>query len=205
MARLDRRKTGYIAPEDTNSQFKEEYCEKLVNMGKKGKSVAEFCADVSKSERTFLFWRQMYPQFQTAYEHYITNAKAYWSKLGHANVINYFDPKGGEQFDTNLFKFITGGRFGMSHNREIDDVELGDGDATSQHRRAIKSLLDNKLSPQQALAVSQMLLDSIKIEEYVRLTQRVAELEKHTAANQSPINSSAIADEPEYEEETNDV
>lgn len=204
----NKQKIGYKAPlkPGTNiparSSFELKYCDVLIEHGKKGHSFAEFCAEVGVSEITGRSWRK-HAEFMEAYNQFIAYSKAWWNQQAQAHLTTYVDAKeGGTKFDTNLFKFITGGRFGMSHQPDIDLPELETGSFDKKHRAALRALARGQITPNQASVISQMLKDAIEIEMHTTMSNRLDEVEKRLEGNTAPKLASKVADEPEYTEST---
>lgn len=185
--------------------YKPEYCEKIIEMGKDGKSLAEFCSEVGICEDTSYHWAKRFPRFKEAKALWRTHSKAYWCKFGHDNVLSIcvIDKEDGTltttRMDTNLYKFITGGRFGMSHQPDIHLPNLTKGALSKRHQVALKALAEGKITPNQAATISTMLKNSIDIETYAELRAEIAKLESKINTLQSTKMVTKVADEPEYE------
>jgi len=202
---VDKRKVGVKAAmkPGTNiparSSFELEYCDKLIEHGKKGHSFAEFCADVGVHEETGRRWRK-HPEFMEAYKKFFAYSKAWWNQQAQCHLTTYIDAKeGGTKFDTNLFKFITGGRFGMSHQPDIDLPELESGSLDQKHRAAMRALARGQLTPNQAAVISQMLKDAMDIDAHGDMKQRMEEIERRIAEMGAHKPMGKVAEEPAYE------
>lgn len=62
--------------------YKPEYCEKLVEMGKKGETVAMFCRDVGIYKDLFYEWVETYLDFKDAKKKHDVNWEANSDQLG---------------------------------------------------------------------------------------------------------------------------
>jgi hypothetical protein len=205
---VDKRKVGVKAAlkPGTNiparSDFELEYCEKLIEHGKKGHSLAEFCEDIGICEQTARRWRK-HPEFMEAYQKFITFSKAWWNQQAQCHLTTYVDAKeGGTKFDTNLFKFVTGGRFGMSHQPDIDLPGLESGTLDAKHRVALRALARGQITPNQAATISQMLKDAIDIEAHGEMKERMEIIEKRLAEMGMQKQITKVAEEPEYTDST---
>lgn len=193
-----RYKPGTHIPVQSSYELK--YCDKIVEAGKKGHSFTQFCASIEVSKRVVIDWRTKYPEFEAAYQDFVMHARAYWEKLGQEYVITVQEENGaGEKFDTSLYKFITGGRFGMSHQPDIDIPELETGTLDQKHRAAMRALARGQLTPNQASVISQMLKDAMDIDAHGDMKQRMEEIERRIAEMGGHKPMGKVAEEPEYE------
>jgi hypothetical protein len=184
----------------SQSGYKLEFCEMLIEHGKQGHSFAEFCSAISKSERAAYCWRAKYPEFHAAYEEFMAHSKAWWNQQAQLHLTTYFDSKeGGTRFDTNLFKFITGGRFNMSHQTSIDLPGIESGSLDKRHRAALKALARGEITPNQAATISAMLKDAIDIETFATLEGKLEEIQKKVDNLGQMKMTPRIAEEPEFE------
>lgn len=175
--------------------YEVKYCADLIELGKQGKSVAEFCLLAMITERTFHEWCKKYPEFQEAKFKARAYAEAWWAALAQQNIVTYPEsPK----IDTSLFKFITGGRFGMSGKPKLN-LDLAGKSIQEQQNVAIEAMESGEILPEQAADIANVLKASISVEEHEALMSKVEELEKKLAAMTSMKMGNKVADEPEYE------
>ena len=65
------------------SQYRPEYCERVIELGKEGASPAQMAADLGISHRNTLDdWAEVHPEFSEAYTHARTQAQAWWERKG---------------------------------------------------------------------------------------------------------------------------
>lgn len=97
------------------SLYRPEYCAKLIDMGKEGRGVSEFCSDVGISRNTFYVWSDAHPEFAEARELHRAHCQAWWEKAGREgmfmqtfnatiwtkNMNNRFREEWGEKVDVN--------------------------------------------------------------------------------------------------------
>lgn len=190
-----------IKTEPGNYKYISAYPNKLIKMGMEGKSIPDFCVAADICEPTYWRWVRTIPEFKKAHFKYKTFAKKYWMEFGAKNVVTYVGEKGeGEKFDTSLYKFITGGRFGMSNNPDIELLQLGVGSLQKQQRDAMKALANGHITMQQASAISSMLKEAIDIDTHVELKSKIEELERVIKDLKKQPTITKQAEEPEYDE-----
>ena len=182
----------------TTSAFRGEYCQKLIEMGKKGDSICMFCAAVGISEHTFYEWVDKYPPFDKANKEAKAYAQAWWESFGQQYVVTQYDKSGGETFNYNLYRLIVGGRFGLATSPKVRNKKLGKGSLADKAQAMMEMLGDGDLQTEQAKALSGVLKDIIAIEEHTDLKDKIAGMEAKMEAMGALTPSAKIAEEPEY-------
>jgi hypothetical protein len=75
------------------SEYKEEYCEKVIELMKDGASKAEVCLELSCAFQTFLDWQKQNPNFLEAVKRGLHLSKGKWEQIGRkaafGNVENF--------------------------------------------------------------------------------------------------------------------
>lgn len=202
MGRVSRDTGKYLDHNETWNKFKPEYCEKLIEMGKQGKSRSQFCSAISICQDTFYGWLKMFKEFHQAYQLFKIHSRAWWEQQGQENLIQVYDAEGGGiKFDTSMWKFTVGGRFGMSSKKENDGLDLSKGNLQKQQKDALKALAQGEISQEQALAISQMILDAAKLEEHTEIKTKLDEIEARLNSGAAVVTQTKEAKEPEYEED----
>lgn len=105
-----------------------------------GGSIPEFCLSEDIDRDTFDNWCKRYPHMQAAKIKGKQLAEGYWMKLGRDHIVTETRKVGKAtittKFDTNLYKFIMGGRFGHTADRDahqrLDEIERKLNSSTSQ-------------------------------------------------------------------------
>lgn len=69
-------------PSVSQYEYKPEYCDKLIEMGKIGGTIAMFCADLGIYKEIFYQWCEKYPEFSDAKKRHTENWEAYSDKIG---------------------------------------------------------------------------------------------------------------------------
>jgi hypothetical protein len=181
------------------SAFKPEYCDMLINMGKEGKSIAQFCSRIERGENAVRAWRKAYPVFEDAYQTFLIHSKAYWEALGNEYITTVKGFGGsGVQFDTALYKYITGGRFNHSHQKDIDLPALREGSLHDKLLVVLDAASKGDITPNQATALTSIIRDGIDIEIHSEMKQQMIELKKRVDDLGQQKILPKVAEEPEY-------
>lgn len=75
---------GYVFGRPT--KYRPEYCEKVIEWGKLGKSRAWMCAQLEITYPTMLDWEQAHPNFSYALARAQMHSQAHWEDQGHDNI-----------------------------------------------------------------------------------------------------------------------
>lgn len=193
---------GTINPK-TTSLYKGSYCQLLIEMGKEGKSVTQFCSKVDICEETFYAWCNKYPDFMKAKVQQKVHSKAYWQAYGEGYVTTVVEEKGaGIKFDTNLYKFIVSGRFGMGYAKERDPTETEDfsqGTIKERYEKVMKAVAKQHISPEQATSYIDMIKSAIPIDTHDVLLNTIIALDGQVKELKKMKTETKIADEPDFE------
>lgn len=69
------------------TDYRPEYCDKVVELGKMGKSLAHICAEIGVARSTIHLWMNTYPQFSEAIELSRAYAQAWWEDRAQEQVV----------------------------------------------------------------------------------------------------------------------
>lgn len=64
------------------SEYREEYCDTVLECGKQGYSLLEMAFTVCRSYNTFLAWQDQYPEFMTSVKQAQRLSQAWWERKG---------------------------------------------------------------------------------------------------------------------------
>lgn len=113
------------------TDYREEYCEKLIEAMYEGKSVERFCRDIRIAKNTFYNWLKKYPELRDAFDLGRNDCEAYWEEW----LVNRLESK---DVNSNLVKLLMTNRFGWSdkqeHKVEVDDTT----NKLNEHKEAYK-------------------------------------------------------------------
>jgi hypothetical protein len=99
------------------TNYKPEYCQRVLDLGNQGYSLAMIIADIGAGSRqTIENWKKAHPEFLDAITRAHELALAHWERLGLANT-------GNREFNSNLYRIIMAARFAADGYREKQVIE----------------------------------------------------------------------------------
>jgi hypothetical protein len=109
--------TRPIAKVGRPTNYKPEYCQRVLDLGNQGYSLAMIIAEIGAGSRqTIENWKEAHPEFFDAITRARELALAYWERMGLANT-------GNRDFNSNLYRIIMAARFAADGYREKQVVE----------------------------------------------------------------------------------
>ena len=96
------------------------YCEEVVALGKKGKSIEQICFDLNTPVRTLYEWRDRHPEFSQALEDAKAFEQAWWESQAHAYMV---ETKDGPKLNASLWSRSMAARFPKKY-RESTKTEI---------------------------------------------------------------------------------
>jgi len=102
------------------SDYRPEYCEQVIELGRLGLSVAQMASRLDTSKQTLLRWVEANPEFRAAMEVARSHSQAWWEEMGQANLIM---PMGSGSFQGSVWSRSMAARF-PDDWRENKGVEL---------------------------------------------------------------------------------
>ena len=107
------------------TDYKPEYCELVVSLGKEGAGKAEMASACGVVRQTLDNWMKAHPQFLDAITRAREESLAWWEKMGRTGITM------GKQFNANAYALQVFNRFPDDWKRN-PDLDLGDGTLTVQ-------------------------------------------------------------------------
>lgn len=98
-------------PAGQPTKYREEYCERVIELAKKGYTHVQIAADLGVAERTIYQWKDDNHKFSQTLMRAKTISKARFMKIAMSNLDN-------RNFNTNLLKLI------LSHNYKEDTSKI---------------------------------------------------------------------------------
>ena len=95
------------------THYKEEYCERLIELMSDGASKAEVCLEFNCSFQTFIDWQKKYPQFLESVKRGLHLSKGKWEQMGRKAAFGQV-----EGFNATAWIFNMKNRFG-----KMDDFD----------------------------------------------------------------------------------
>jgi hypothetical protein len=109
-------------PAGRPSDYKPEYCERVIELGKIGMSVVEMAADIGVHRNTLeTLWPEAHPEFLEAFTIAKQHSQAWWESMGRVNLIM---PPNSGSFQASVWSRSMAARFPKDW-RESKQVELG--------------------------------------------------------------------------------
>ena len=112
--------TGEKRPVGRPSTYNPAYCEEVVALGKKGKSIEQICFDLNTPVRTLYEWRDRHPEFSQALEDAKAFEQAWWESQAHAYMV---ETKDGPKLNASLWSRSMAARFPKKY-RESTKTEI---------------------------------------------------------------------------------
>ena len=97
------------------TDYKPEYCQKLIEHGREGLSFDTFSAVVGVTRQTLYNWLKVHPEFERAKKEYEDVCKLWWEKAGNAMAV------GKLQGNATTWIFNMKNRFGWRDKVEVDN------------------------------------------------------------------------------------
>lgn len=132
------------------SSYRPEFCERVIDLGKKGFSPAQIANDLDVLRETLYDWSKAHPEFSTAFTRAKVAAQAYWEEKGHEGL-------GAERFNALVWKTSMQARFRDDYTEKRINEHSGPGggpietkatvvnadELTPDEREALRVVLNN--------------------------------------------------------------
>jgi len=70
------------------TDYRPEYCERVIEYGKEGMSKAEMCLNLDINRSTMTLWEEVHPEFSAAIKEAIYYSQAWWEMRGRKATFN---------------------------------------------------------------------------------------------------------------------
>ena len=104
------------------TQYDPSYCDKVIELGRLGKSFEQMSAQLNVSYRTLCNWRDNHEEFFHALEDAQALAQAFWEEMAQAYIIEHKD---GERLNTGLWSRSMAARFPKKYSERIKQELTG--------------------------------------------------------------------------------
>lgn len=104
------------------STYDPAYCEKVVELGKLGKSIEQICYDLDIPVRTLYLWRDTHPEFMQALEDAKAFEQAWWESQAHAYMV---ETKDGPKLNASLWSRSMAARFPKKYRESVKQEITG--------------------------------------------------------------------------------
>ena len=68
------------------TDYRKEYCETIIDLMKKGASIAEVCLELDVSKDAFYKWKKRHPEFDDAVKRGVALSQGWWEKQGRVGL-----------------------------------------------------------------------------------------------------------------------
>jgi hypothetical protein len=136
------------------TKFDPAICDKIIALGRQGKSRAQMVAALGIPYSTFQGWEAHVPEFQAAMDEARALALAHWEELAEKHMV---EAQGGPKLNTGLWSRSMAARFPRDYreNAKVEVVGKDDGPIEVDHIHDFsKTLLDDLLDMRQKGAKS---------------------------------------------------
>lgn len=136
------------------SLYRREYCDRVIEMGKQGYSMASMASMLDVDKATIIDWRTKHPEFATALSKAFIHAQHWWESVGVNGMMD-----GGKNFNALVWKVSMQARFRDDYTeRKVQEVS-GPGGGPIETKTEQRVKLDaEKLTPEQRDALRAALL-----------------------------------------------
>ena len=98
------------------------YIDRVIELGKKGKSIEQICADLNTPVRTLYEWRDRYPEFSQALSDAKDFEQAWWESQAHAYMV---ETKDGPKLNATLWSRSMAARFPKKYRESVKQEITG--------------------------------------------------------------------------------
>jgi hypothetical protein len=111
-------------PAGRPTDYRPEFCERVIELGRNGRSVAQMASILDVSKGTLYLWAQVHPEFSDALSLAKTHAQAIWEEKGETGLES-------REFNAGLYKVSMSARFPDDYSdRQKIDHSSSDGTMT---------------------------------------------------------------------------
>jgi transposase len=114
--------------------YKPEYCEKIVELGRQGLSIVEMAAEIGVAHRCTIEkdWPEQYPEFSEAFTRAKLLSQAWWEKTGRVGMI---EEPGGVKLNQGIWSRSMAARFphDWRENSKVENTHSAPDGGAIQH------------------------------------------------------------------------
>ena len=108
------------------SEYDPSYCEKVIELGKKGKSFEQIAMQLNVSYRTLCRWRDSVPEFCHALEEAKACEQSWWEEMAQSYMV---EVKDGERLNASLWSRSMAARFPKKYSERVKQEITGENGA----------------------------------------------------------------------------
>lgn len=117
--------------------YKPEYCETVIELGKKGFSPAQVASHLEVTRQSLIEWAKVHPEFSTAFNLYKEHCQSWWENAGMEGMF-----LGGAGFNAAVWKASVQARFREDYTERQEIHQTG----TMEHKINIGDMTDEELA-----------------------------------------------------------
>lgn len=103
------------------ADYKPEYCEQIIELGKQGKSIVQMACALGVVKQTLVNWANEHPEFLAAFNFAKQESQNWWETTGQIYLV---EAPGGPKINAGLYSRSMAARFPDDY-REKQDLNLG--------------------------------------------------------------------------------
>lgn len=156
------------------SEYKTEYCEKIIKLGEQGKHVAAYAAALNCSIETLYDWSRRHECFRYAFRRARDLSRAYWEDLGLSNVTN-------SDFQYKVWEFNLRAKHGLGDKDRTFKGKLNidqDDSLSTKCSKLLDALNCGNLTADESVKLADTFTKVARIEEVEELKRKIEQYEK---------------------------
>ncbi len=117
--------------------YRPEYCEKVIELGKQGDSIAQMASYFDVTRQSLMEWAKVHPEFSTALSIAKEHCQSWWENAGREGMF-----LGGGGFNAAVWKKSMEARFREDYTERQEVHQTG----TMEHKHSIGEMTDEQLA-----------------------------------------------------------
>ncbi len=180
----------------TTSKYQTDYPAEYLKICSTGGGRVDFLAKIGICHNTFVTWCETYPEMEEARVKGKVLAEHWWREQARAHLVTYSSKEDGStNFDSSLYKWTMGGRFGYSSKKKFKFPKLGD-DVMKNYQAVLKEAEKGCYEASEVKTAVDIVATGVMIVQNQELVRKVEELQAQINAQQQQK-----VDRPNYEDD----
>ena len=118
------------------TKYDPSFCERVIEAGAEGKTLAEMASDLDIDRSTLADWREQHPEFSRAVKYGLEKAQAWWEKNGRLATFGAFDG-----FNATSYIFQMKNRFSEEW-KDRKDIDHSSSDGTMTPKAPVYNITE---------------------------------------------------------------
>ena len=119
-------------PAGRPTDYRPEYCERVVEMGKEGRSMCQMASRLDVARATLIEWGEVHTEFSTALQRARSDAQDWWESRGQEAL-------GADKFQSSVWKTSMQARFREDYTERKDHTVKGEVEHRVIEWRSVKA------------------------------------------------------------------